>query len=116
MLPRTNPAVVHPHQHPTLKRMAVVLRQGPFSRGADVSENQSGSCLWGKAFQINTVPGREGRGEDAWVRAEIWVSVPAYAEAVAVVRSAGVKAETTVVGLNEDGVRRTGYEVGEKGG
>lgn len=82
-----------------LERMAVVLCQTSFCRGTNMGEDQAGVSFGGQAFQVHAVPGRQRRREDARVGPKDGLGVPAYAEAVAIDRAAGVKAEAGVVGL-----------------
>lgn len=82
--------------------MAIVLGQGAFSGGSDMGKDQPGGGFGGNPFKIDTVPCRKRGGEDAWIRAQFWLGVPAYAKSISIDGSTTVKTETAVVGLSED--------------
>lgn len=99
-----------------------------------MGEDERRDGLGGETGEIGTVPGRNGRGEDAWLRAEVdgvlvvvlpnylaltmgWChGVVSHAEAISVVRTGEVDPQARVVGLREDGVRGRGDDVGEENG
>lgn len=55
-----------------------------------MGENKGGSGFGSETFEVFAVPGRKGRGEDAWVGAEGRRSVETHAEAIAVYGAAGI--------------------------
>ena len=99
-----------------LEWVAVVLGERPFSRGADVGEDEVGADLGRESFQVHTVPSRQSGSEDAGVGSKMLVRVPADTKPVAIDGAAGVKTETRVVGLGEDGVGGFCYQFAEHDG
>ena len=85
-----------------LERVAVVIRERALSCGAHVREYEIRAGLRCEAFEVLAVPGGEGRGEDAWFRAEFGVCIEAYSEAIAVYWTAVIESQAGVVGLCED--------------
>ena len=79
-----------------------------------MGEDQGGGRLGGEAGEVDAVPCGRCGGEDARVRTEGGGGVVAYAEAVAVVRAARIKAEAGIVGLGQDGVLRGEDQVGKQ--
>lgn len=67
-----------------LERVAVVIGQGSLCSCADVCEDERGACLGREPFEVFAVPGGEGGGEYAWVRAEFGGGVEADSEPVTV--------------------------------
>jgi len=77
-------------------------------------KHEFGLCLAGEPLEVYAVPCWDRGGEDGGTGAEFGLCIPAYAEAVAVVRAAGVETETGVVGLSQDAVGGREDEVGEE--
>jgi len=98
VLPAADVAVVHPHERAVLEGVAVILRQRALGRRPHVREDQARARLGRQPLQVLAVPRRQGRGEDARLRAQLGVRVEADAEAIAVDGSAGVLEKTKKVG------------------
>ena len=88
--PRADAAVVHEHQRAVAEGVAVAVRQRALGRRAHVREYQRRRRLAGQPLQVDAVPRRDRRGEDARLRAQRRRGVVPDAEAVAVVRTAGI--------------------------
>lgn len=81
-----------------------------------MSEDETRGDLGRESFKIHAVPCRQSGGEDARVRTERVVCVPADAKTVAIDGAACVEAETRVVRLGENGVGRLCYQLAEDDG
>lgn len=79
-----------------------------------MGKHELGLRLAGQPFEVYAVPGGNCGGEDGGAGAQARRRVVTDAEAVAVVRAAGVEPEAGVVGLGEDTVRGGEDEVGEE--
>lgn len=90
VLPAADAAVVHPHETVVAEGVAVLVREVALGGGADMGEDERGAGLGCQALEVQAVPSGDGRGEDAWLRAKFGVGVVANAEAIAVVRPAGI--------------------------
>lgn len=64
------------------ERVAVILAEGTFGGGPDVSEDQVGGSFRGYSLQVDAVPCRGCRGEYARLVAEFRVCVVSYAKTI----------------------------------
>jgi hypothetical protein len=67
------------------ERMAVVVTQRSFSGGADVCEDERGRGFGCDPLEIDAIPGRSGRSENAWIRAQLRICIISNSESVSVV-------------------------------
>lgn len=90
VLPASNVAVVHPHQGSIEERMAVAIGQRSLGRCSQVGKYERRGGFGGQPFQIDAVPRRDRRGEDARLGAQGWSGIVANSETVAIVRPSHV--------------------------
>lgn len=67
--------------------VAVVFTQRALGCGSDMGEYKLGGGLGGYSMQVGTVPGRDGRREQARGLPELGVGVKADSEAVGIILS-----------------------------
>lgn len=84
VVPPADVAVVHPHQRLVLERVAVIVGERAFCRGAHVGKDQVGARLRRETLQVLAVPRWQCGGEDARLRTQLGVCVEADTEAIAV--------------------------------
>ena len=88
---------MHEHQGVVTERVAVGVGEGAGGGGADVGEDERGGGFRGQPGQVNTVPSGRGGREEAGRGAEGRVrGVVADAEAITIVRAAGILGEQSV--------------------
>lgn len=90
VLPATDVAVVHPHQGVVLERVAVVLCQGALCGGSHMGEDEVRAGFARQTLQVLTVPGRERRREDAWLRPQLGVWIEPNAKAIPIDGTTGI--------------------------
>jgi len=78
-----------------VERVAVIFAEGAFGGGADMGEDEAGSCLRGDAVEVGAVPRGDSRGEEAWSGAELRIGVEAYSETIGVVLATSSVLQTT---------------------
>jgi hypothetical protein len=65
------------------ERMAIIIAERTFSRGADVGKNKMGGGLGGDSLEIDAVPRRYGRGENTRIWAKLWVGIVSNSKSIA---------------------------------
>ena len=68
--------------------VAVAVRKRAFGRGSYVGKDERGGRFGGQSFKIDTIPGWDCGGEDTRLWTQGWRCVVAYAESIAIVRTA----------------------------
>ncbi|CAG8469950.1 2928_t:CDS:2, partial [Scutellospora calospora] len=112
-LPAADAAIVHPHERPARERVAVGVGEGAFGAGADVGEDQRADGLAGQTLEVAAVPGGDGRGEDARLRAQVYLVLlgggGVFVGVVGLARGGGVVAHAEAVAIvgQEDGLVTT---------
>ena len=64
------------------KGVAVIITERTFGSGSHMGKDQWRGRLRGYTLQVDAVPGGDGRSEDAWLWAKLWVGIVAYAKAI----------------------------------
>lgn len=105
-----HPAIMHKHELPVQKRMAICLQKDALGGGAHVTEHELGLGAPQEVVEVDVVPGGCDSLKDAWL---VVGRVVADSEAVAVYGVAHVEAEARVERLVDDAMRRLGEEVGK---
>lgn len=103
--------------------MAIAVGDGALRRRSYMGEDERGSRFCREPFQIDAIPGRNGRGKDARFRAKGRVGVISDSKSIAIMRSSRVligfssfaknlpvingedilyQTETTIIRLSED--------------
>lgn len=88
--PAADVAVVHPQQATVSEGVAVAVGERAFGRGSHVGEDERRRRLGRQPFQVDAVPRRDCRREDARFRPQRGRRVIAYPESVAVVGTSGI--------------------------
>lgn len=71
-----------------LERMAVIWGGGALGGGSHMGKDKIRGSFGGDSLQVGVIPSGCGRGEDAWVGAQLGAGVIAYPEAIGIIRSA----------------------------
>lgn len=73
--------------------MAILVTEVSFCGCADVGEDKVTSSLASQAFEVDAIPGWNGRRKDTWVWPKKGRGVVPYSKAIAIVRPPAIESE-----------------------